>query len=522
MTYDAIVIGAGHNGLAAAVHLAKKGWKVAVVEANSVPGGAVRTGELTLPGFRHDLCAMNLSMFAGSPFLSVHRADLEAHGLAFVPVQTCFASVFRDGTALGVSTDLDQTASAIAALSPEDAAAWRAMVTRFGADAPHIFALLGAPMPSFQGLKAVWRGWRANGTGWLIETARLLLAAPRDFLDQHFRHPHVKAMMAAWGMHLDFPPDAAGGALFPYLESMADQSFGMVIGRGGADVMIRAMVSLLKACGAEILTDARVVAVGVEGGRATSVRLQDGRELRASRAVISNIHPKHLADALPSSDAVRPFADAMQKFRAAPGTMMIHLALDALPDWRAGEHLKRFAYVHIAPDMAMMSVAYAEAKDGLLPREPVIVVGQPTALDPTRAPEGRHTLWVQVRVLPAEIAGDAAGTISATDWDQAKDAYADRVMALLETYAPGLSSHILARAVQSPLDLERGNANLIGGDNLTGSHHLDQNFLFRPAAGYSRYRTPVKGLYQCGAATWPGAGTGAGSGFMVAKLLAGE
>jgi phytoene dehydrogenase-like protein len=149
------------------------------------------------------------------------------------------------------------------------------------------------------------------------------------------------------------------------------------------------------------------------------------------------------------------------------------------------------------------------------------VVGQPTAIDPSRAPLGRHVLWVQVRVLPASIKGDASRLIAATHWDEAKEAYADRVIALIERYAPGLSQRILGRAVFSPLDLERENPNLIGGDSLSGSHHLDQNFIFRPAFGWSRYKTPVKGLYMVGAATWPGAGVGAGSGFILAKQLVG-
>jgi phytoene dehydrogenase-like protein len=130
-------------------------------------------------------------------------------------------------------------------------------------------------------------------------------------------------------------------------------------------------------------------------------------------------------------------------------------------------------------------------------------------------------LWVQVRALPARIAGDAVGEIPAASWDAAKDAYADRVIGLIERYAPGLRSNILGRAVLSPDDLERDNPNLVGGDSVSGSHHLDQNFLFRPAFGWSRYRTPVKHLFMVGASTWPGAGTGPGSGFLLARRLAG-
>jgi phytoene dehydrogenase-like protein len=519
--FDAIVVGAGHNGLAAAIHLLNRGWSVAVVEQAGEPGGAVKTREVTLAGFRHDLCAMNLSLFAGSPFFAAHKDELTAKGLAFAPAADCFASVFRDSTYLGVSKDLDKTASAIAALSAKDAAAWRAMLTRFGEEAPHIFGLLGSPMPSFATARTLWSAWRARGTQSLLDLGRLLLATPRDFLDAHFESPKVKAMMAAWGMHLDFPPDAAGGALFPYLESMANQAFGMVIGAGGADTIIRAMTGLIKAKGGEVRVNSPVATIESDGSGATGVKLEDGTRIAAKKAVIANLHPQIVFGRLMNPDPRRKAFDAkVARIRAGPGTMMIHLALESRLDWRAGSELKHFAYVHVAPDLAMMSRAFAEAAAGLLPAEPVLVVGQPTAIDLTRAPPGKHVLWVQVRVLPATIAGDALGRIQAKAWDEAKEEYAERVLDILETYAPGLRAKILGRSIWSPLDLERENPNLIGGDNLTGSHHLDQNFVFRPVAGYSRYATPTPRLYLCGAGTWPGAGTGAASGYMLAKMLA--
>jgi phytoene dehydrogenase-like protein len=328
-------------------------------------------------------------------------------------------------------------------------------------------------------------------------------------------------MMAAWGLHLDFAPDVAGGALFPYLESMANQAFGMVIGKGGADTIVKAMVGVLKAKGGELMLGTRVDKIVTSGGKATGVVLADGRRYEAKRAVIANIHPQILFGKLLDQDASRQeFDRKLLRFRAGPGTMMIHLALSGLPDWTAGKELKTFAYVHIAPDLEMMSRVYAEAMGGFLPAEPALVVGQPTAIDPSRAPDGQHVLWVQVRVLPAEFSRDAVGEISGRNWDEVKDAYAERVLDIIERYAPGLRAKILGRSVFSPVDLERENPNLIGGDNLSGSHHLDQNFLFRPVAGYSRYKTPVGSLYMCGASTWPGAGTGAGSGFLLGKMLA--
>ena len=518
MRYDAIVIGAGVNGLAAAVHLSAKGWKVAVVERAAVAGGAVKTAEITLPGFRHDLYAMNLGLFTGSPFFAAYKDRLIAQGLDFAGAQHCFATAFPDGSWLGVEKDAQANAERIARLSAADAERWRTMTAAFPQDAPHIFGLLGTPLPSWQAARVAFAAWRARGANWVADTARLLLSSTRDWLDANFENDKLKAMLAVWGMHLDFSPDTAGGALFPYLEAMADQSFGMALGKNGADAIITAMVGALKAAGGEVRLGADVVRIIRNDSGASAVELKDGEQLEAERAVVANLHPRVLAGLIghPPAELSR-----MAKLRPGPGTMMVHLALSDLPDWTAGAALKSFAYVHLAPSFAAMAKTYTEALAGLLPAEPALVVGQPTALDPTRAPPGRHILWVQVRVLPAKILGDAAGSIAARDWDSAKERYAERVLDVIERYAPGLRGKILARAVLSPADLERDNPNLVGGDSLGGSHHLDQNFLFRPAFGWSRYRTPIKRLYIVGASTWPGAGTGAGSGFMLAKALAG-
>jgi len=519
MPYDAVVIGAGVNGLAAAVHLSAKGWKVAVVERADVAGGAVKTREITRPGFRHDLYAMNLGMFAGSPFFAAHKDRLLAQGLAFVGAEQCFATAFPDGTWLGVDKNLDTTVSRIAALNPADAQRWRAMVEAFADDAPHVFALLSSPLPSWAALRAIYNAWRARGTAWVAGMARLLIASPREWLDEQFESEKLKTMLAVWGMHLDFSPDVAGGALFPYVEPMAEQSFGMAIGQGGAATIITAMVRAIEAAGGEVRVGAPAQSVLVEGGAAKAVVLASGERLEATRAVIANLHPRVLF-----GDLVRdpsPAAQRLAKMRPGPATMMIHLALSELPAWSASAELRKFAYVHLAPSYAAMAKAYTEALDGLLPAEPGLVVGQPTAIDPSRAPAGQHVLWVQVRVLPSRIRGDAAGTIAGTDWNSVKEAYADRVIGIIERYAPGFSAIILGRAVLSPADLERDNPNLVDGDSIGGSHHLDQNFLFRPAFGWSRYRTPIDRLYMVGASTWPGAGTGAGSGFMLAKMIAG-
>jgi phytoene dehydrogenase-like protein len=296
----------------------------------------------------------------------------------------------------------------------------------------------------------------------------------------------------------------------------------MVLGKGGADTIIMALEGMLTAAGGKIFHGAEVAEILTSGARATGIRLANGETHQGTKAVIAGVAPGALASKLlPGGTGNAGFDTAMKKFRHAPGTMMIHLAMDRLPDWRAGEELKKFAYVHIAPSLDQMAKTYQQAIAGLLPDEPVLVVGQPTAVDPSRAPAGKHVLWVQVRMLPADLKGDASGEIAPDHWDAIKERYADRALALIEAHAPGLAKKILGRAVFSPVDLERENPNLVGGDQICGSHHISQNFLFRPARGFSRYNTPIRNLHLVGAATWPGAGTGAGSGFMLAQQLGG-
>ena len=303
---------------------------------------------------------------------------------------------------------------------------------------------------------------------------------------------------------------------------MANQNFGMVIGKGGADTAVKALLARIDSAGGEVHCGSRVARVLRKGAKATGIELADGTKVAAKRAVIANVAPSGLMKLLDGASGDAAFDAKMAKFSHAPGTMMIHLALDGLPDWTAGAELKSYAYVHIAPSLEQMARTYQQAVAGLLPDEPVLVVGQPTAIDPSRAPAGKHVLWVQVRMVPGEIRGDAAGAITGTDWASVKEIYADRAIDMIERHAPGLKAKILGRAVVSPLDLEADNPNLVGGDQVAGSHHLSQNFLFRPALGHATGNTPVEGLHITGASVWPGAGTGAGAGYMLARKLGGQ
>lgn len=519
--YDAVIIGAGHNSLACAIHLAAKGWSVGLFEQAPHPGGAVHTEALTLPDFRHDWAAMNLSLFAGSAFFKAYGDGLAKHGLEFVPVSKPFASAFPDGRWLGISTDPAATAAGIRGFSPEDAETWAALATAFSVEAESVLGLLGSPMRNHALAATLFRIWRRKGMAGTLDFAQFLLSSPRAWLTRTFRSEHLRATLGAWGLHLDFAPDIAGGAVFPYLEGMAAQAFGMVIGKGGADTIISAMAADLAARGAHLECNAEVTQILHSGGKASGIRLADGRTITARKAVIANVAPVALAR-LTGSTGNRVFDAKMQAFDHAPGTLMLHLALDGLPDWAASDDLKSFAYVHLAPSLDQMACTYTQAKAGLLPDEPAIVVGQPTVFDPSRAPEGKHVLWMQVRMVPGTIKGDAAGQITATDWADVAEPMAERALDILNRYAPGIRTKILARTIVSPSQLAAQNPNLVGGDQVCGSHHLAQNFMFRPARGHADGATPIDRLHLTGAAVWPGAGTGAGAGFHLARKLAGK
>ncbi|MEP5245425.1 MAG: NAD(P)/FAD-dependent oxidoreductase, partial [Alphaproteobacteria bacterium] len=278
---DAVIIGAGHNSLACACHLAARGWRVAVYEQAGEPGGAVKSGAYTQPGFRHDWGAMNLSLFAGSAFHTEHGEELARHGLGFAPTANPFASLFPDGRWLGISNDRALNRARIAGFSTADAEAWDRLSDDFPAEAETIFALLGSPMRAGSMAKLGWSTFRKRGAGGSLDLAQFLLMSPRAWLDQTFEDNRVKATFAAWGMHLDFAPDIAGGALFPYLEAMAAQAFGMVLGQGGADTVTRAMVRMIEARGGSVTCNAEVTGIEEAGGRATGVTLADGRFIGA-------------------------------------------------------------------------------------------------------------------------------------------------------------------------------------------------------------------------------------------------
>jgi phytoene dehydrogenase-like protein len=258
----------------------------------------------------------------------------------------------------------------------------------------------------------------------------------------------------------------------------------------------------------------------VHDGGATAVRTASGEELSSTRAVVANIGPRRLfldmlrPDALPSG-----FLRRARRYRYGPATFIVHFALDRPTAWTAGDDLGGFSYVHLNGSEAELAATYRDSLRGFLPARPLLVVSQTTALDPSRAPPGKHIMRVHVRTVPPAIEGDAMGTIGARDWATAKKPFAERILDLVCEHAPDLRKDIIGMAVESPNEIEQNNPNFVGGDCVAGSHHFDQNFFCRPFFGWSRYRTPVERLYMIGASTWPGGGISASSGYLLAKKL---
>ena len=511
--FDVLIIGSGINGLSAAALLSKKGKKILVLEGADSFGGAVRTEEVTLPGFKHDLFATNLSLFIGGGVMAALKDDLIANGLEFISSDKPYCSLFSNGKMIGITKDREKNLETLKTVAPGDVEAWKKLTEKFGALTPYLFPILGTELPSFAAARFLFKTWRNIGTQETLNLIRMLLQSSRAFTEEHFIHPETRALAAIWGMHLDYGPDISGGALFSFLESIGGQEFGMVLGKGGAKNLIDSLVRTIEHNGGELRSNVEVSEIIVESSRAIGVSTKSGERIFA-RNIIANVNPALLPNLLQD----RHESQALHNFRPGLGTMMIHLALAELPSWIDPE-AKSFNYVHIAPDIDEMGITYAHAAAGLLPVTPALIIGQPTVSDPSRAPEGKHVLWIQVRVLPLDIRGDAGTSITSNTWDEAAEQYADRIMDNLEKYAPGIKGHVLARKVLSPSDLERYNPNLIKGDSLGGSHHPAQFFFLRPTPGWIRHRTPIKSLFICGSGTWPGGGVGGGSGLMVSKLI---
>lgn len=520
-TTDAIVIGAGHQGLVAGLYLARAGWNVTVVEGQDEVGGATRSAELTEPGLVHDVYATNLNLFLASPVFAELSSDLARAGFSPATSKRPYANVFPHGDSLRIYSDVARTERELGERNPKDLAGWHALRGIYDDLMSAVMPIYGTRLPSTAALRVALRAVRRLGPRRLLEVIGVLMGSTRELADRWFVSAEARALMACWGMHLDFGPDVSGGAMFPLVETFADMDAGMSVAAGGMGRLPEALTQLLREAGGEVLVGAPVTQVTTDArGRADGVLLEDGRRVGARRAVIATTTPTALyRDLLSTAKVPDDVRRKAEQFAYGPGSLMVHLATDGPIPWTAHPDLQDFAYVHVGPYVDDLARTYQQAMAGLIPDRPMLVVGQTSRVDPSRSPDHREVVWIQVRCVPSRIRGDSAGEITSSDWTTAKERVADRVVSLLEEHAPGFRDLIRSRVVLSPDDLERANPNLVGGDAGAGSHHLSQNFLFRPWVGASSYRTAVPRLHLAGASTWPGGGTNAGSGYLLARSL---
>jgi phytoene dehydrogenase-like protein len=516
---DVIIIGAGHNSLTSALYLQKAGLKVLLVDLAQVPGGAAKSGEILEAGFKHDLFATNIGLFLGSQVYADFKDELHQNGFGIVAGDLAFSSVFPDGKCIRVYKDANLTFQEFERYSSKDAASWQELVGYFQKVAPYLFPLLQMPMPSFSVAKQLWRTYRGLGQTGLLDLIRLLIMPSRTFLDERFEAAEPKALMSPWAFHLGLSPDCAGGATFSFLESVADHLNGLALSRNGVDNLINALVKAVKDRGGKFLLGNRVTKIQISDRKATGITTADGRSYSAKKAVMACVTPDQFIKLIDEKDLPNNYVVKSKNYLFGPGTLMVHLTLDHPLEWNAALDLSDSTYVHVAPYMSDIATTYSQIMNGYIPRSPLLVVAQQSRLDPSRAPDGKHVLWVQARAFPRYPTADACGEIKGESWDEVKEAVCDRIIDKVEQFAPNIKSVIRKRVVHSPLDLEREDPNIVGGDMVGGCHSLNQNFMFRPFAGWSRYKTPIERLYVLGHSTWPGGGLNATSGHLAAMRL---
>jgi phytoene dehydrogenase-like protein len=513
--HDAVIVGSGINSLACAALLARAGWDVCVLERSDHLGGAIQTTELTEPAFLHDVFSAWHPLWVGGAAHSELGDDLAGRGLGYLNTEYPTATLFPDGEAAFLLRSADANAEELDRHAAGDGAAWRRMLDAFYPNADLAFGVLGTELWSKDGLALGLKAYRRLGRRGLVEFTGDVLASSRDWLTSTFASERTHGLLAPWVLHTGLGPEAALSGFMTQVIAVAIQEGGMPIPRGGGARLVDALTQLIRDHGGICETGRDVERILVRDGEATGVQLADGETLTATKAVIANVTPTQLYGRLLEGE--EPPA-----FRYGRSDMQIHFALSEPPRWEGDGRLARTAIVHVTPGLDGVSRAVNEAERGLLPAEATIVVGQPLTMDPSRAPDGKGLLWIQLQELPWHVKGDAAGELEPKDgtWtEELRERYADRIQARIAAHVPNLESAILKRVVLSPADLQAANINLHHGDPYSGSLGLGQNLLWRPFPASPGHATRVRRLWQIGASTHPGPGLGAGSGTLVAKRL---
>jgi phytoene dehydrogenase-like protein len=507
-SFDAIVIGAGHNGLVAANYLAKAGLRVAVVERSDRVGGASVTDEIA-PGFRVSAAAYVSGLFRPQIIEELGLATYGLRQIAFDPQAFC---PFPDGRYLLLWRDVERTCREIARFSKKDVAGYRRYAAFWDSFYELIEPMLLSPPAAIADLADLMRGPEAEEL-----LRRLLFYSAEELLDEYFESPEVKTALANQSIIGHFAGPASPCTAFTLSHNFlgningAPGAWGFTL--GGMGGIPDALAKAARSRGVEILLSAPVERILTADGKASGVRLAGGRVLEA-RTVISSADPKrtflHMMepDALPAD-----FLAAVRRIKTHGAAMKVNCALDELPDWVAlpgGPGPQHQGSTYLCPSIEYAEAAFEDAKRGVPSRDPWMEAVTQSVLDPSVAPPGKHTLSVYVQYTPYHLASG--------DWDTIKESYADRVIETLAQYAPNVPKAVLARQILTPLDLER-RFGLTEAHQSHGEMGPDQSFSFRPVPGWSGYRMPIRGLYLCGAGTHPGGGVMGAPGYNAAHAV---
>ncbi|MFH8394467.1 phytoene desaturase family protein [Streptomyces sp. NPDC018036] len=498
---DAVVIGAGPNGLVAANLLADHGWSVEVLEEQDAPGGAVRHDQGVAPGFTNDLFSSFYPLAAASPVLA--GLHLEREGLRWSHAPRVLAHPLSDGRCAVLGRELDDTAASLETFAPGDGDVWRELHSMWERVRPDLLAALFTPFPPVRaGAKLALRLRSGGG----LRLARSLVLPVRRLGEEEFRGEGGRLLLAGNALHADLAPEAAGSGGFGWLMSMLGQTYGFPVPRGGSGALTEAMTRRLEKAGGLVRCGKRVSGIVIRQGRAVAVRTADGETVVARRAVLADVSvPALYGELVGSAHLPSQVLADVRRFQWDFATFKVDWALDGRVPWRAPEAAGA-GTVHLADGVDELTRFAAQIAMGQVPDRPFALFGQMTTADPTRSPEGTEAAWAYTHV-PHRIKGDAGEEGLSGTWDpKEQERMADRIEEQVERFAPGFRSLVRARRVLAPPALQSLNANLHGGAINGGTTALHQQFVFRPVPGTGRPETPVKSLFLASAGAHPGGG----------------
>jgi phytoene dehydrogenase-like protein len=497
---DAVVIGAGPNGLVAANVLADAGWQVVVLEAQDEPGGAVRSAELTHPGFVHDLFSAFYPLGDASPVM--RALDLESYGLRWLRAPAVLAHPTADGRCAVLSTNVEETAASVGQFAAGDGDAWRALAAEFSQVSGPLLDSMMAPIPPVRGALRLATTLGPRG---LLEFTRQALLSVRRLAQERFAGEGAALLLAGNAMHSDLGPDVPPSGFLGWFLTGLGQQVGFPVPEGGSGELTAALVRRLAARGGELRCGARVEHIDVRDRRAVAVVLAGGETIAAPRGVLADVGAPALYRELVGAEHLPArVLDDLRRFQYDLATFKIDWALSGPIPWRAGG-AERAGTVHLGHSMDVITAYAADLAQDRIPARPFVLVGQMNKADPTRSPAGTETAWAYSHV-PFQVRGDAGGDLRGV-WDESEsETYADRLEAELESFAPGFRALITGRHLLPPPTLERLDANLVGGALGGGTTALSQQLVFRPVPGLGRAETPVRGLFLASASAHPGGG----------------